>query len=125
MGQIKQPAAPPVRESHGTGPKDRPVAREMIKEKVAAVDTDKPKVRYSYDGFWTTQHPDTTAFSIEWFKIHFSMIPYCWVMLKMALSVSKASVLIVAMGTVCRAIIDAAQLYAYTRFVNEVRAGGV
>lgn len=38
----------------------------------------------------------------------------------MALSVSKLNVAIVALGTVGRAVVDAAQLYAYTRFVNEV-----
>jgi len=38
----------------------------------------------------------------------------------MALSVSKLNVAVVTFGTVGRAVVDAAQLYAYTRFVNEV-----
>jgi hypothetical protein len=84
------------------------------------VKEEAPKVRYSNDGFWTTRHPAATAFSVEWFKTHFVMVPYCWAMLNMALSVSKFSVALIALGTVGRALVDAAQLYAYTRFVNEV-----
>jgi len=80
----------------------------------------KPKVRYSDDGFWTTQHPDATAFSIEWFKFHLAMVPYCLELLRMAYSVSSSCLLTVAVGTIVRAFVDAAQLYAYTRFVNEV-----
>ena len=80
-------------------------------------------VRFSNDGFWTTQHPAAKPFSFEWFRIHVGMIPYVWAMIKMALSVSKLSVVVVALGTVARAIVDAAQLYAYTRFVNEVFPG--
>ena len=80
-------------------------------------------VRFSNDGFWTTQHPAAKPFSVEWFRTHVGMIPYVWAMIKMALSVSKLSVAVVALGTVARAIVDAAQLYAYTRFVNEVFPG--
>jgi hypothetical protein len=80
-------------------------------------------VRLSNDGFWTTQHPAAKPFSVEWFRIHVGMIPYVWAMIKMALSVSKLSVAVVALGTVGRAVVDAAQLYAYTRFVNEVFPG--
>ena len=81
---------------------------------------ESPGVRYTYDGFWTTQHPAAKAFSVDWFKTHFTMIPYCWEMLVMASTVSKISVITVVLGTVGRAFVDAAQLYAYTRFVNEV-----
>ena len=91
----------------------------MEKPKVPATE-EAPKVRYSDDGFWTTQHPAAKAFSIEWFRTHIVMIPYCWAMLKMAISVSRLSVATITLGTVLRAIVDAAQLYAYTRFVNEV-----
>jgi hypothetical protein len=91
----------------------------MEKPKVSVTE-ESPKIRYSNDGFWTTQHPAAKAFSIEWFKTHIVMIPYCWAMLKMATSVSRLSVAKIALGTVGRAIVDAAQLYAYTRFVNEV-----
>ena len=38
----------------------------------------------------------------------------------MAISVSRLSVATITFGTLGRAIVDAAQLYAYTRFVNEV-----
>lgn len=91
----------------------------MEKPKLPASD-EAPKIRYSNDGFWTTQHPAAKAFSIEWFKTHIVMIPYCWAMLKMAISVSRLSVATISLGTVGRAIVDVAQLYAYTRFVNEV-----
>jgi len=90
-------------------PKDSPSAEKV------------PKIRYSNDGFWTTQHPATTAFSIEWFKTHLVVLPYCWEMLKMSLTVSRWSCLIITFGTLARALVDVAQLYAYTRFVNEVR----
>src|ERR1700753_3861130 len=50
-----------------------------------------PDVRYTYDGFWTTQHPAAKAFSAEWFKTQFTMIPYCWEMAVMATAVSKIS----------------------------------
>jgi len=86
----------------------------------ASVTQESPKVRYSNDGFWTTQHPAAKAFSIEWFRTHLVMIPYCWAMLKMAISVSRMSVITITLGTLGRALVDAAQLYAYTRFVNEV-----
>jgi hypothetical protein len=80
-----------------------------------------PDVRYSNDGFWTTQHPSAKPFSFEWFNVHISMFPYFWEMFKMAISVSKAGVVTIIFGTIARAFVDAAQLYAYTRFVNEVR----
>ena len=118
MGQIKD-RSPSAWKNHGTQGTERVYTILMEKEKKSSVE-EKPKVRYSDDGFWTTQHPIARAFSVDWFKTHLAMIPYCWEMLRMAMSVSKMSVLIVSLGTVARAVVDAAQLYAYTRFVNEV-----
>jgi hypothetical protein len=118
MGQISK-RLPEAWKKHGTKDSESLMPIAMPSAQKAKVD-DKPKVRYSNDGFWTTQHPAATAFSIEWFKIHIAMVPYCLELLRMAFSVSKSCLLTVAVGTVVRAFVDAAQLYAYTRFVNEV-----
>lgn len=80
----------------------------------------KPDVKISYDGFWTTQRPAAGPFSKEWFQTQFSVMPYWWAMIKLAMSVSKSCVAIVAFGTLGRALIDAAKLYANGRFVHEV-----
>ena len=120
MGQIRDHSF--LRRKRDSRRRDRPYTIPTIpmeKPKVSVAE-EVPKIRYSNDGFWTTQHPAAKAFSVEWFKTHIVMIPYCWAMLKMAISVSRLSVAIIALGTVGRAIVDAAQLYAYTRFVNEV-----
>jgi hypothetical protein len=102
-----------VKDSESLMPIGKPPAQKAKLE-------DKPKVRYFDDGVWTTQHPTATAFSLEWFQIHLAMAPYCLELLKMAFLVSKSCLLTVAVGTVVRAFVDATQLYAYTRFVNEV-----
>ena len=118
MGQIKH-RVPRGRKSHGTGRRDLPLPVEMEKATEPAAQK-SPKVRYSCDGFWTTQHPAAKAFTFEWFNVHMSMVPYFWAMLKLALSVSKQSVITIVLGTIFRAVLDVASLYAYTRFVNEV-----
>jgi hypothetical protein len=125
MGQIRDRTF--AWKKRDTKRRDREFTIPMEKPKVAAVPSPEdplPKqpsnVRLSNDGFWTTQHPAAKAFSVEWFRIHLAMIPYFWAMIRMAMSVSKLSVAIVGFGTVGRAVVDAAQLYAYTRFVNEV-----
>lgn len=121
MGQIRDRPFP--WKKRDTKRRDRVFTLPMEKPKTSAP-KESPKepsnIRLSNDGFWTTQHPAAKPFSIEWFRIHVTMIPYFWAMIKMALSVSKLNVAIVALGTVGRAVVDAAQLYAYTRFVNEV-----
>ena len=121
MGQIKDRPFP--WKKRDTKRKNRAFTIPMEKPKSSAP-KEPPKehcnVRLSNDGFWTTQHPAAKPFSIEWFRIHATMIPYFWAMIKMALSVSKLDVAVVTFGTVGRAVVDAAQLYAYTRFVNEV-----
>jgi hypothetical protein len=92
-------------------------------EKTKKVTPEKsPEVRFSYDGFWMTQHPTAKAFSRDWFSAHLSMVPYCWDMIKMAFVVSKFCVVTVTLGTLGRAVVDAAQIYAYTRFVHEVQS---
>jgi hypothetical protein len=118
MGQIDDSRSF-TRRKRDSRRRDRLFTKPMEKPKTP-VSEDSPKVRYSNDGFWTTQHPAAIAFSIEWFRTHLVMIPYCWAMLKMAMSVSKMSVITITLGTLGRALVDAAQLYAYTRFVNEV-----
>jgi hypothetical protein len=115
MGQIKDP----LRQKRDNKANDCTPIIPMEKPKTCP-DKKNPNLRYSDDGFWTTTHPIAKAFSKEWFKTHLSMIPYCWAMFKMAISVSKISVATIVFGTIARAIVDAAQLYAYTRFVNEV-----
>lgn len=117
MGQIREHSF--TCRKRDLRPRDRHFTIPMEKPKASAT-KDSPKVRYSNDGFWTTQHPAAKAFSIEWFKIHVVMIPYCWAMFRMAVSVSRLSVITIILGTLGRAVVDAAQLYAYTRFVNEV-----
>jgi hypothetical protein len=125
MGQIRH-RGPESWIKHGNLERDcvLPIAMEKPKEKPqGSKKKEGPGVRYTYDGFWTTQHPAAKAFSVDWFKTHLTMIPYCWEMLVMAATVSKISVITVILGTVGRAFVDAAQLYAYTRFVNEVILG--
>jgi hypothetical protein len=122
MGQIRR-QSPKTWTKHGTLGRDSilPVAMEKSQEKIQSSKAkDTPGVRYTYDGFWTTQHPAAKAFSADWFRTHFTMIPYCWEMAVMAARVSMISAMTVVLGTIGRAIVDAAQLYAYTRFVNEV-----
>jgi hypothetical protein len=120
MGQLKSPwpqgwtGPEKLRTDCGVSPSSERVKKET-QEKDA-------KVRYSYDGFWTTQHPVAKAFSKDWLKAHLEIIPYCWDMAKLAFSISKLCVFTIAMGTLGRAVVDAAQLYAYTRFVNEVQS---
>lgn len=118
MGQVKGHPSFTCRKRDSRR-RDRLFTKPMEKPK-PSVAQESPKVRYSNDGFWTTQHPAAKAFSIEWFRTHLVMIPYCWAMLKMAISVSRMSVITITLGTLGRAVVDAAQLYAYTRFVNEV-----
>lgn len=118
MGQISK-RLPEAWKKHGTKDSESLMPIAMPSAQMAKFE-DQPKVRYSNDGFWTTQHPAATAFSLEWFKIHFAMVPYCLELLRMAYSVSSSCLLTVAVGTIVRAFVDAAQLYAYTRFVNEV-----
>src|SRR5271169_915173 len=118
MGQVKGHPSFTCRKRDSRR-RDRLFTKPMEKPK-ASVTQESPKVRYSNDGFWTTQHPAAKAFSIEWFRTHLVMIPYCWAMLKMAISVSRMSVITITLGTLGRALVDAGQLYAYTRFVNEV-----
>jgi hypothetical protein len=101
--------------------RERAVAPRKEKPKISASKREAPKDRYSDDGFWTTRLPAATAFSLEWFRTHFFMIPYSWSMLKMALSVSKWSVFVVLFGTIARALVDAAKLYASTRLVSQVQ----
>jgi hypothetical protein len=93
---------------------------EKAKEASPPIAEKSPKIRYSNDGFWTTQEPASTAFSIEWFRTHLVVLPYCWEMLKMCLTVSRWTCLVITAGTIARAFVDIAQIYAYTRFVNEV-----
>jgi hypothetical protein len=117
MGQIRDRSS--ACRQRDRRPKDRATSKPMEKPKVSTTEPN-PKVRYSDDGFWTTQHPADKAFSIEWFKTHLAMIPYCWEMLRLAISVSRISVVKIALGTLARACVDSALLYSYTRFVNEV-----
>ena len=123
MGQIKNRDRKFAWKKCDTQPRDRAFPVPMEKPKRSASE-EPPKeasnVRFSDDGFWTTQHPAAKPFSLEWFRTHLGMLPYFWAMIKMALSVNKWSVAVVTLGTVGRAVVDAAQLYAYTRFVNEV-----
>lgn len=118
MGQIRDRSS--ARRERDPRPRDRSTSIPMEKPKISTTEG-APKVRYSDDGFWTTQHPADKAFSVEWFKTHLAMIPYCWEMLKMAISVCRLSVVTIALGTLARAFVDSALLYSYTRFVNEVR----
>jgi hypothetical protein len=120
MGQIKDGAFMCKRRDGKRRDKAPPIRKEP--SKMSTKQQEKSKARYSYDGFWTTKLPAATAFSFEWFKTHSVVIPYCWSMLKMALSVSKWDVFVIMFGTIARAVVDAAQLYAYTRFVTEVRS---
>lgn len=122
MGQIKDGPRRLWSTDVDTKRRDRTSPPKMKKGPISSTSAKSdPKVLYTCDGFWTTQRPSARAFSIEWFKIHLSMAPYCWAMLKMAWSVGQQSVLTIIFGTICRAFLDVASIYAYTRFVNEVQ----
>ena len=139
MGQLRDPLSQlsqlwlreelrpisPSMEKMKPGPEEIPkVPQEKpeIPQENPKAPEENPKVRFSYDGFWTTQHPTAKAFSKEWFQAHLAMVPYAWDMVKMAFSVSKMCVFTVGLGTLGRALVDGAQLFAYTRFVHEVRS---
>jgi hypothetical protein len=119
MGRIKGKAQR-IWNNRGTRTHDSLSPLKMRRSAQSVVES-RPKFRYTSDGFWTTQQPAAKAFSIEWFKIHISVLPYCWTMFQMAWSVSQAAVLTIGLGTIARALLDVASIYAYMRFVSEVR----
>ena len=124
MGEIRSHCTAWRKQRDGRRKESKPFKNVTMEKPKESPSAEKPpKIRYSNDGFWTTQHPATTAFSIEWFKTHLVVLPYCWEMLKMSLAVSRWSCFIITFGTLARALVDVAQLYAYTRFVNEVCFG--